>query len=505
MWRKTLRLAGTGLLALVLLTLPSGTERTLGQRPTTSSPLAKPPASLESLLATALKYNPEIRAAEAKIRDHEIDLSRTRLRVMQRVIAIYHSLLAQQAEIDSAGSRVKRLTDLVRSQAIERANLDEAQQLLTRTRAKRSELEAELPYVLGRPPLRLDEAAVRSKLLLESQHAPVAIPPAMATRIRKALDRAISADYKDQPLGEVLRDLAGKTDGIALQRNLALAALDEIKVTLRLGKVPLGLVLLALKDTIPGMRILARNYGLLVTWEHQVPIGTVRLFDFWKNGLPSVPQAAARTSKAAQAVSLDEMLKTAMRYNPDIRVAEAKRSDDEADLNRTRLLVMQRIIAAHRSMRAGGARSHNPEELERLLGKRSSSLAEEAIRNEFQISTRSMPSRIRPRMAARLRKALDSPIKVAYQTVTFGQLLRDLAGKTDVTLQHNLALADLDRTSMSMRLGEVPLGAALLALQDTIPGLRVVARNYGILITWEHQVPYGAVRLIDFWKNEEPT
>jgi hypothetical protein len=40
-------------------------------------------------------------------------------------------------------------------------------------------------------------------------------------------------------------------------------------------------------------------------------------------------------------------------------------------------------------------------------------------------------------------------------------------------------------------------------MKDTLPGLRVVARNYGILITWEHQVPLGAVRLWDFWRGAD--
>ena len=55
---------------------------------------------------------------------------------------------------------------------------------------------------------------------------------------------------------------------------------------------------------------------------------------------------------------------------------------------------------------------------------------------------------------------------------------------------------------LSLRLGEVPLVYALFALQDSIPGLRVMVRNYGILVTWEHQVPFGAVRLFDFWNGD---
>src|SRR5439155_3897940 len=101
-------------------------------------------------------------------------------------------------------------------------------------------------------------------------------------RLRKALDRTVQVDYKEVTLDKLLSDLAAKAPGVAIQRNLALADLADVKFSMRLGEVPLGAALLALQDTLPGLRVVARNYGILITWEHQVPLGAVRLFDFWK-------------------------------------------------------------------------------------------------------------------------------------------------------------------------------------------------------------------------------
>src|SRR5713226_2347416 len=41
---------------------------------------------------------------------------------------------------------------------------------------------------------------------------------------------------------------------------------------------------------------------------------------------------------------LEEMIQQALRNNPDIRVAEAKVAEAEAELNRTRLVIMQKVV-----------------------------------------------------------------------------------------------------------------------------------------------------------------
>jgi hypothetical protein len=49
---------------------------------------------------------------------------------------------------------------------------------------------------------------------------------------------------------------------------------------------------------------------------------------------------------------------------------------------------------------------------------------------------------------------------------------------------------------------EVPLGAALQALEDLIPGLRFTVRDYGVLVTVGNRIPDGGVRVHDFWKHK---
>jgi uncharacterized coiled-coil protein SlyX len=252
-------------------------------------------AGLEEMLAAALKYNPDIRIVETKLRDDEAELNRARLRVMQKIIALHHALQAQQATVERDTSKVKRLADLVRKGAQQTSVLEEAKQELAQAESKLSEMESELPYLLGKRVAGLAQETVRSEVQIGTQRFPAAsIRPAVAARVHKALDTTVKADYKDVPLGELLKDLQEKVPGVAFQRNLALRDLEQVKIRLRLGEVPLGAALQALSDTVPGLRLVVRDYGILVTWEHQVPVGAVRLYDFWKSGEKAAPVKAGR-------------------------------------------------------------------------------------------------------------------------------------------------------------------------------------------------------------------
>jgi hypothetical protein len=62
----------------------------------------------------------------------------------------------------------------------------------------------------------------------------------------------------------------------------------------------------------------------------------------------------------------------------------------------------------------------------------------------------------------------------------------------------NLGDKAKEPVSLALR-GDVPLGAALQALQDVVPGLQCYVREYGILITLDDAAPPDGMRLIDFW------
>ena len=108
--------------------------------------------SLEQLIAEALKNNPDIRVAEAKVREGEADLARTRMRVVSELTLL-------QAEIDAATSgelegreRWTRALQLYNKKppAIAAEELSVAKLTYDRLKNERLVKQAKLPYLLGK-------------------------------------------------------------------------------------------------------------------------------------------------------------------------------------------------------------------------------------------------------------------------------------------------------------------------------------------------------------------
>ena len=68
-----------------------------------------------------------------------------------------------------------------------------------------------------------------------------------------------------------------------------------------------------------------------------------------QSGQPPKPQDPPKEKKPTQ---LEEWLSEALRNNPDIRVAEAKYREAEAELNRARMLAVQKVVTAQHNVDA---------------------------------------------------------------------------------------------------------------------------------------------------------
>ena len=49
----------------------------------------------------------------------------------------------------------------------------------------------------------------------------------------------------------------------------------------------------------------------------------------------------------------------------------------------------------------------------------------------------------------------------------------------------------------------MPVGAVLQSFEDQAPEIRIVVREYGLLVTTADRIPEGATRAVDFWKAGE--
>lgn len=254
-------------------------------------------SNLEEMLAEALKNNPDIRVAVAKLAEAEAELNRTRVQVTQQVAMLHHAILSQKATVDHEQKRYERMKTLSKQGSIDLTLLDEGLLKLTAAKAKLAELEAQVPGLLGKSPqseytLTIQEAkllrqeAIRSSIQTrttlieeaEGKMAPKVAGP-MAEKIRKALSRTISVTFKDQPIA-VIADYLSSDSGLLIKLREEPGVPVREKLTVRGENLPFGAVLQLLEDSLPFYTIVVRDYGLLITHQQRIPPGAISVQEF---------------------------------------------------------------------------------------------------------------------------------------------------------------------------------------------------------------------------------
>jgi hypothetical protein len=307
------RTSGAALLALLVawsaVAGPAAGQSTSSAPPPGSGGDGNPPApgpasksKLEEMLDQALKGNPDLRVAAAKVQEAEAELNRTRLEVTRRVVTLYTGLEAARKTVEVAEKRRDQLKQLAANKAVSSEDLQVAETAVMQAKADLAKLEADVPYLLGTQqaariavPLTFAFTPDGGRLAAEAADgkvrvwdvvsgvelvAPTSRPVqgTAAERIRKALDSTVSVDFQNKPLAEIL---------VYFQKDYDLPLVFRARepsqsVTLQLGSQPLGAVLQALGD-LYGVEFVVRDYGIFVCPPGQAPpAGAVRLHDFWK-------------------------------------------------------------------------------------------------------------------------------------------------------------------------------------------------------------------------------
>ncbi len=251
---------------------------------------------------------------------------------------------------------------------------------------------------------------------------------------------------------------------------------------------------------------------------------------------------------------LEEMLSEALKNNPDIRVATANLALAEAELNRTRLQVTQKIVAlnqdidsarkaveyakevlaAYESQYKSGqlpfekvvsartafvsatAKLAAAEaELPYVLGKVRKPAAAEAapqVRFRYQLGFNHdgdldlsvAKAKVNIPHSDKLRKALQTPVKVDYKDMTFDAILKDLSKKVAGLSFRNLfsSITNSAERKLSLRFEEaLPVSAILQALKDET-NCSFFVREYGILATGDGNVPSRALTVEEFLRQK---
>ena len=276
------------------------------------------PGSLEDTLDKALRNSADIKSAEAKVREAEAELNRVRQQVLTRAASLHADLNLARRMVAVAERAVATQEGQVRAGLAPTETLLNAQAMVEKHRGEMEKIETELKSLRGEFAIRgFNYARVKSvtfdpdgrtlwtgeadgtlrvwdvttgALIDKLTPAPAAaVQTPMMDRVKKLLDQEVTFNLTDTDPQRAVQALldAAKSD-IPLR---VLLPAEQHPVTLR-GKLSVGACLQAIEDTDPAIRIVVRDYGLLLIHVDRVPEGALRVQDVWK-GNYAVPKKTA--------------------------------------------------------------------------------------------------------------------------------------------------------------------------------------------------------------------
>ena len=292
---------------------------------------AKPdPNSLEAMLSVALKTNPDIQVAEAKLREAEAGLNKARVQVLQQLVTAKNAVDSQKAAVAAAEAAMKRVQEMRNSGAIDLATVQKTEALLSQAKADLVKADADLGILLGRIPGHSDvrgiwldahtatgrdivaplafspdgkhlwtagaDGAIRAWDARTGRALGEPVTPAagsMDARIREALTRTIKLDKPDakKSCADAINDLKQRAAADVPIRVVIEPAIRETNVEMMAGELPLSSWLAVLEDSIPGLVFVVREYGILVTSKDRMPTDGLRVGEFLRRTEPKKDEA----------------------------------------------------------------------------------------------------------------------------------------------------------------------------------------------------------------------
>jgi hypothetical protein len=301
---------------MVALGQPPNPEK----QPEKKAVAAKPVDPVEKLIAAALANDSDVRVAQAKITLAEAELGKARQAVTQRVVTLNAQIAELKRSVEYAEQNYRLMEELFKKAALSQTELLPARERLENAKGKLATAEIELKLLTGGGPKAAGAAAdwgnlnaVHSnavwghscvachavpdgkldaeKLALRIDHfvmgRQVAAGP-IPTRLRVSLDKPIKLGANGEKVTfekalEVFKTQAGLDVPVRVDAKVgAIASLGE--------ELPVGAWLQLFADGTPDLRIVVREYGLLVTSKMIAPPDAISVFDFWKQK-PKVDEA----------------------------------------------------------------------------------------------------------------------------------------------------------------------------------------------------------------------
>jgi hypothetical protein len=231
-----------------------------GDKPDSQS-ANQPLPNLDTAIREALDKNPDILVAKAKVQEAEAVLYQTQLNVAQQVLS-----LRAKAEND-----LHRASEARKKADAKSISTEELRDALEATQSSRAQFDYALGRALyewtlkGRELNRPIAGAEGARSVRSAPHGPE------ADAIQKALSRKASLDLKQVPFKDMVNKLA---DLSGVNFVVDTSGLDTCGISvdqptdLLIKDASLCAMLQALDDSMPDLRFVVRDYGILVTTVH---------------------------------------------------------------------------------------------------------------------------------------------------------------------------------------------------------------------------------------------
>ena len=226
------------------------------------------PKTLDEMLDLALRSNPDILVAEAKLRQAQAELNQARLKVAKEVLSAYNQRRMQELTVKTLSEDLEMVRKRV---SIGTSSTEEER------KAALAQAEAEAVLSSGVGTLRY-LLGLGSKLELPEEK-PAVKPekpapqrmrrPPIPERFREALEKPVHLQFENLSFEKMIAQLqaeAGNDLSFILDSSVDFHALTA---TMNLQKeLPLRIALLAIHDQFLGICFVFRDYGILVSTDN---------------------------------------------------------------------------------------------------------------------------------------------------------------------------------------------------------------------------------------------
>jgi hypothetical protein len=210
------------------------------------------PETLDQAITAAMEGSPKVVAAKARLVLAESDLNSTRMEVARKIVQLWADRKMHQANYDTRVQANKQNPN-----AVPNANVISAA-------AEVSQREMELRAIIGQVPSALPRGAVNAPAPFRQPPKTPQLPRGpIVEKIRKALLMQVEWAFNEVPLNDVMNYIKERHQ---IEIQIDKQILDETNVvTFSLKGVPLGAALQAFDDQFENIKLVIRDYGILVT------------------------------------------------------------------------------------------------------------------------------------------------------------------------------------------------------------------------------------------------